>query len=515
MGIATEHGRESGAGRPLWSRLPLTSGAAATGPAQAPAGAADPGPSTGSFAPPGTASVPVPILLMLLIVIMVPIEFSFRVGSLMLTPAKVFLVLATLALLPRLARIRFQLFDVAVLAHGFWSAMTTVMIYGGSGIQGAGLYTLEFVTVYLMMRVYMQNLAQFRAVIGLLFILVVISVIAAVPEGLSGQRYIHDFARELTGFRYTYDEEYRLGLLRSASFFEHPILFGLFCSATLGLVWFTSTVSQRMWKAPIIFMGAFFAASSAPLLVFILQMWLIVIERLTRNMKKRVLKFSLFGAGVALILQLTTGRGVVGTIAMLTLNPGTTYIRRTQWQFAIDDVQRHFWFGFDPPTWTRPFWLAPSVDNNWLFMAMRSGVPAVVFLFSAMLLIWLALARRGEAVPPLFSQMRKGWGMMILAVLFVGATVAFFGKLQPLLAFYIGFGAALAACPLPRSATAEGEAPVPDTTRQVRYTRFAGNRPGPEAAMRAPDGPAAARGPAPVYARPPQEDPPPSERGRP
>lgn len=421
----------------------------------------------------GPAWVPIPILLLLIIVIMVPIEFSFRVGSLMLTPAKVFLLLATLAILPRLGQLKFHLFDGLILAHGFWSAMTTMMIYGGAGLQGAGLYTLEFVTVYLMMRVYMQSLGHFRAVVGLLFLLVALSVLMAVPEGLTGQRFIHDISRGITGFVYRYSDEYRMGILRSAAFFEHPILFGLFCSATLGLVWFTSTPGQRVWKVPVIFTGAFFAASSAPLLVFMLQMVFIFLERVTRKVKKRVMKFTVFGLGLALILELTTGRGVVGTIAMLTLNPGTTMIRRTQWNFAMDDVQRHFWFGFDPPTWTRPFWLAPSVDNNWLFMAMRSGVPSVAFLFGGILLIWLALAKRGEDVPPLFSQMRKGWGMMILSVLFVGATVAFFGKLQPLLSFYIGFGAALASCALPSPGT-RSDTPVeaPVTRPGPAYTRF-------------------------------------------
>lgn len=493
------------------------------------AGAGQAGGWAGAAVPPGPAGVagaglgagagrvPGPILLLLIIVIMIPIEFSFRVGSLMLTPAKVFLLVMTFAILPRLGQLRFHPFDAFVLAHGFWSVMTTMMIYGPAGLQSAGLYALEFITVYLMMRVYMRELAQFRAVVGLLFVLVVISVIAAIPEGLSGERYIHDFARGLTGFRYTYDEEYRLGLLRSASFFEHPILFGLFCSATLGLVWFTSTSAQRMWKAPVIFTGAFFAASSAPLLVFLLQMWFILIERVTRNVKKRVLKFAVFGGAVALILELTTGRGVVGTIAMLTLNPGTTYIRRTQWQFAIDDVQRHFWFGFDTPTWTRPFWLAPSVDNNWLFMAMRSGVPAVVFLFTGILLIWLSLARRGAAVPDLFAQMRKGWGMMILAVLFVGATVAFFGKLQPLLSFYIGFGAALAVCPLPQPGAGGGVAAPAPPARQVRYTRFdAGRRTAAaspaETAFAPPAPEAGARREGPSYARPPA-DPPASRPG--
>ena len=99
---------------------------------------------------------------------------------------------------------------------------------------------------------------------------------------------------------------------------------------------------------------------------------------------------------------------------------------------------------------------------------MRSGIPSLILLALSALFLWIAIARRDG--PPLFKNLRTGWGMMMIALVLGAATVTFFGKLQPLFAFYMGMGAALATCALP----VEGETrPASPAGRGgVRYTRF-------------------------------------------
>ena len=126
-------------------------------------------------------------------------------------------------------------------------------------------------------------------------------------------------------------------------------------------------------------------------------------------------------------MQLFTGRGVVGLAMLITINPATAYTRRAQWQFAIVDVMRNAWFGFRPETYHRPFWLAPSIDNWWLFIMMRSGIPSLVLLALCALSMWIIIARR-ESDDPLFRNLRTGWGLMMIAVILGAATVTFFGK---------------------------------------------------------------------------------------
>jgi O-antigen ligase len=205
----------------------------------------------------------------------------------------------------------------------------------------------------------------------------------------------------------------------------------------------------------------------------LIQFLLIFLERLTRGRFKRRDKVLAWTAGTfVLIMQTFTGRGVVGLVTLMTLNPSTAYTRRSQWLFAIDDVMRRPWFGFQPGAWTRPFWLAPSVDNWWLLIMMRSGIPSLILLALSALFMWIAIARRKD-VPPLFDQLRTGWGLMMIAVILGAATVAFFGKLQPLFAFYMGIGGVLATCTLPAAGepvSREGPSRGP-----MRYTRFPRN----------------------------------------
>lgn len=421
------------------------------------------------IAPVAREKAPLAIVLMLIFVLLVPIEFNLRIGPLFITTSKACLIVMTFVILPRLGEIRLKIYDWLMIAHVAWSCIALVRIYGlGSGIQSSGFYVLEVLIVYLVARIYLKTPGQFVSVVIILFWMVALNGVLAVPEGITGERYIHDFARSITGFVYDPFKEQRMGIWRSMGLFEHAILLGVFCSSLFSFVWFVSTPQQRWWRVPFVFLGTFFSASSAPLLVFVLQGWFILLERVTRSMKKRVMIFSSIAFGLWFVLQNFTNRGAIGFVSLLVLNSHTAYYRRAQWQYAIDDVQRNWMFGFNPGTFTRPYWMISSIDNYWLLIMMRSGVPALFLLFGTILFIWLALARRQET-DETFLNLRKGWGLMMVALLLAGATVTFFGKMQPLLSFYIGLGAALANCLVPQ----EGTAPSLEKTKSsISYTRF-------------------------------------------
>lgn len=410
------------------------------------------------------------ILLLLILVVMVPIEFSLKLGSLSLTASRLYLVFLTFMILPYLGDLKLRIFDWFFIAHVAWVCIAYAKIYGpGGAIEMSGSYFLEFLTVYLAARIYLQRIEQIRSVVKLLFFMAFFSAILALPEALTGVHFIHDLGTAITGITYRLNNEMRMGIYRASSFFEHPILYGVFCASSFGLMWFTSSTAQRIYRAPILMLATWFSASSAPLLVLLIQISLIIAERFTRHLKRRDKLLAWAAAAFVLAMQTFTGRGVVGIVTMITINPGTAYTRRAQWNFAIDDVLRHPWLGFIPSTYTRPFWLAPSIDNWWLLIMMRSGIPSLILLALSILFMWIAIAKRQD-VPPLFSQLRTGWGLMMIAVLLGAATVTFFGKLQPLFSFYLGMGAALATCALP--AADAGRTQIPQSSSKLHYTRF-------------------------------------------
>jgi hypothetical protein len=436
-------------------------------------------PLSDSAAPPQTAfgraypveasKSPRVIILLLILVIMVPIEFSLQIGPLFLPPARIFLIILTFMILPHVANLKLRAFDWMFIGHVAWVCVANVLIYGvGPSVQMSGSYVLEFLTVYLAARIYLQTVEDIRAVILLIVMLVLLSGALALPEALTGVRFIHDLGRSITGIVYKFDPEMRMGITRAASFFEHPILYGTFCASSFSLMWFVTSPGQRIVLAPLIMFATWLSASSAPLLTLMVQIVLLVVERLTRHIRRRDKLLGWVAGIFALVMQVFTGRGVVGLVMLMTINPGTAYTRRAQWNFAIDDVMRNPWFGFVPSTYTRPFWLAPSIDNWWLLIMMRSGIPSLILLALSALFLWIAIARRDG--PPLFKNLRTGWGMMMIALVLGAATVTFFGKLQPLFAFYMGMGAALATCALPVEGETRPASPV--GRGGVRYTRF-------------------------------------------
>lgn len=412
--------------------------------------------------------IPIAILLFLILAIMVPIEFSFYAGPLFMTASRVYLIILTFLILPHLGQLKLKAFDWFFIAHVAWTCTAYLIIYPpGQAVEMAGSYALEFLVVYLAARIFLQRVDQMRAVIILIFVMVFISGAMALPEALTGIRFVHEFGEAITGFTYRLGSEMRMGIYRAHSFFEHPILYGIFCASSFSLVWFMSTPMQRLYRAPIIAAATWLSASSAPILILLVQIGLLVIERLTRKMKRRDKALAWMTGTFVLIIEVFTGRGIVGIVTLMTINPGTAYTRRAQWNFAIDDVMRNPWFGFRPELYTRPFWLAPSIDNWWLLIMMRSGIPSLILLALSALFLWIAIARREG--PPLFSTLRMAWGMTMIAVILGAATVTFFGKLQPLFAFYMGMGAALASCYLPSN----NETPAEPAGRQGPvYTRF-------------------------------------------
>lgn len=416
--------------------------------------------------------IPVAILLFLILAIMVPIEFSFYLGPLFMTASRTYLIILTFLILPHLGKLKLRAFDWFFIAHVAWTCLAYLLIYPlGQAIEMAGSYALEFLVVYLAARIYFTNVQQMYRTVGFLFLMVILSGLLAIPEAYTHTRFIHDIASSLTGIHYRIDYDVRLGIMRAASIFEHPILYGIFCASLFSLVWYTNTPTQRAWKAPFIVVATYYSASSAPFMILALQIIFILIEWMSRNMKVRRDKvLAVFAAGFITFVQLFVGRGLVGIIALVALNPGTAYTRRAQWDYAIDDIMRRPWFGFIPGNYTRPFWLAPSIDNWWLLMMMRAGIPSLLFIGLSALLLWISIARR-QTQDQDFILFRRGWGLMFLALILGAATVTFFGKLQPLFAFYMGMGAALATFALPDQSD-KHSVPTEANPRAIRYTRF-------------------------------------------
>ena len=363
-----------------------------------------------------------------------------------------------------------------MIGYVLWVMLAYLAKRGGGGIEAAGQSFLEVAVSYLVARVFFKTPQQVVRLLLIVGVLIAILGLLAIPEAISHQRYLHNIPRMVTGIIYDMQADIRLGLLRAASTFENPILFGLFSATFLSLVWYsTLSLGARVALVAGIALSTFLSLSSAAILLLVMQIFLIMAEHASRRIPRRAPMILGMILMMVVLIETFSNRGVVRLIASkLTFNPHTGYYRLLQWEYSIDDVYANPMFGIKFENWTRPFWMTDSIDNNWLFMAMNSGVPAVFIIFVVMgLLAFRMYKRRKTMQDAVLRSLLLGWIIGMSALFLGGWTVALFGKMLPAFFFLIGLGAALVQ--MPDTADAEdGEVsdPPPQQTGR-RHSRFA------------------------------------------
>jgi hypothetical protein len=152
---------------------------------------------------------------------------------------------------------------------------------------------------------------------------------------------------------------------------------------------------------------------------------------------------------------------------------------------AEKDIPASPWIGIGLNDWIRPWFMgSSSVDNFWLLMAMRYGMPG--FLLLALGYAWgLTLAmRRDLTADPVLSQIRRAWVFTFVGLTFTLSTVHVWTSIYSFTFFMFGAGMwLLTARPAPAAATAAatvGSPAVPPGPRGPRYSRFAPARQRPD-----------------------------------
>jgi hypothetical protein len=410
----------------------------------------------------------------------VPVDLALNLSGVVLSPVRVtmiLLIVPALAVFATRPGQRLFAFDLFFFAFALWTALAMLAKYGpGQGLQAAGQFLLETLGVYVLVQAFVRTPDGFRRAVRTLFILIaILAPLAFIEAAILKEHFLINIARMLRGappLDATIAGE-RLGMQRVTSVFSHPILYGVFCATAFSMVWYaSSTFFLRILQGFVVAAAAFFALSSAPLLVLAAQFACIAIERVTRGVPARLSLIMGAAALFVIMLNLFTGRGLFGVMVLMTFSPDTAFYRRLIWENGIDDVLRAPLIGIDPVNWTRPAWMTPSIDNFYLFQAMQGGAPSVLFLLIALVLVIRRLFRRPDAVIPVaLAPLRRGWVYSAFALALCGATVHFFGTAQPYFAFIIALGAALARMEAAASDDPARAAPAPAVTEPQQRRR--------------------------------------------
>lgn len=235
----------------------------------------------------------------------------------------------------------------------------------------------------------------------------------------------------------------RLGLHRVQAFMEHAITFGLLCSVGVANSYYLlreAAMVQRLGRTGFFAFMTFVSLSSAPNIAQGMQFLMIGWDRLFGDARYKWVLLVVVASATLSVLQLASPHGLVGlVIENLAFDPTTGWGRTEIFEYGSAEVARNPWLGLGLNDWIRPWYRKGSIDNFWLVTAMRYGLPAFVLLAGGILLhLAIVLTRKG--LSPRMTDLRKGYLISWVGVIFILATVHIWGAGPLFIMAYLGAG---------------------------------------------------------------------------
>ncbi len=380
---------------------------------------------------------------------MLPTSVSVSAGGLRLSVFRVVLLVMFVPMVLTLLsgkRGKITLFDALALGHAFW-ALLALIAWGGlrQGIESGGIYIVEFLGAYLVGRLCIRSYEDFAAFARFFVVTVCVLLIFTIPEALTSVHILHDsIARAMGGPMAPFIEQ-RMGLERTFGPFDHPILYGVFSASAFSLAYFV-VAEKRLtnWRGMAMVVGValatFLSASGGPYVVLMMQIFVAGWERVLGKIHGRwKMLFGLFGL-VYLAIDLFSNRTPFHVfVTYFTFSITSAYNRILIFEYGSAEVVRNPIFGIGLGDWIRPVWMSDSMDNFWLLIAVRYGLPAWLMLVGLMGgLLWATAQRKG--LPESWRRARHAWAFTLFGITVAAATVHLWNALFVLFIFLIGAG---------------------------------------------------------------------------
>jgi hypothetical protein len=379
------------------------------------------------------------------------IPMFFHLGPVRLSPYRLFLLAAfgpLLLMWLRGAAGGVRAPDLLVLGFGLWGALTLHLSGAGATVESLGIWMLETMGAYLVGRVMVRDPEGFLA-FARTFVLIVAGLTPFLLfENLTERRLLSELIAPFGSPFFDYRMDKRMGLERAQGPFEHPILLGMFCSMAVT----AALTAFRGWKAAamavLTILATFSSLSSGAYSAVAVQLGLLGWDRALRALRRRwLLLLGLFAAAYVVVDILSNRSPLAVFISYATFQPHTAYHRILIWEYGSRTVWANPLFGIGFRDWERAAWMSSSVDNFWLLIAMRHGLPGFALIALATGLTVAAVAR-GPGGDPAGGDpadaLRARYAIMMSAICIAICTVHLWGATFAFFMFLIGAGACLA-----------------------------------------------------------------------
>lgn len=450
--------------------------------------------SSGLTAAPPGAKLALPVTLYL-VAVMLPLGFNL---------GPVYLNLVRLVLLVTVVPFTLHLFagrygrilvpDIFFFLFIFWMAVTTSINDPDRVLENVGSTSIEFIGGYVLGRACIRTPDDFIRLTRALVLMVTLTVPVAIYELITNVPLILSVLQRIPGVRTEYivdnADEMRMGLYRVQAMFPHPIHYGMFCSSAFALCYLglkgVYSDTKRYLALAVITFCTFTSLSSGALLPIFMQTGLLVWAVIFRKTEKRWLILTLLFAAMYVALEFLSNRSpIIVIMSYTTFSAWNAYWRALIFEFGIQNVWAHPWFGIGlTADWVRPRWMGPSsVDNFWLVVAMRYGLPGIILLGVGYLQpLWAVGMRKFDPARPIWG-LRRAWLIVFMGMTFSLSSVHVWSTLYSFVFFMFGAGMWFLTSPPERPPEHTGEAlpdaaaPAPGTLglalgRKTPYSRF-------------------------------------------
>jgi hypothetical protein len=370
-------------------------------------------------------------------------------------------------------RRRTTLADFSIWAMGLWMIAAEI-IRTGSLSMAVGSDVLAFVGSYMVARSFIFGELSLKEFTKAFKITAVVLIALSVLDTLSGRFFINSLVGEIfpeanRQIQQVSDlpvrgdvhrELFGVTVIRAASTFAHPILYGTFCAiASTIFLYLEQRPIRRLLYVAICLGGCILSISSGPLLSIIIAISICCYDY---ALKRSSVRWKILWAGLATsfaALFLLSNRPFGFLISHFTLDPATGYFRMLIWDNALDYIAMAPLLGNSASAWATNDILSDTVDCVWLVLALLYGLPTVGFLLLASLAACIRFGRGFDIglLDVHMRRMRTAFSLVLAMFAFIGLTVHFWDAIWMFWALCIGirvsieeFGLAVVQGPLSR-----------------------------------------------------------------
>jgi hypothetical protein len=365
------------------------------------------------------------------------------IAGLKFTPGRMAIVLL---IIPALATFfqsqrRIITADLFACALSIWIVLATTAGQGGLN-SSAGAVVLEFFGAYIIARAYFFGPVALKKLVGVFEVVIVALVLIGTVDTISGRNIVYDTVSQIFGSGAHFVPQYRFGIVRSLSTFQHSILFGAFCSVMTAIFLYAENGLRRVFFVGFSFLGTLLSIASAALSAFMIVAISYCYDRLLGNYSWRWKACWLCVATLFAMLSILSENPVKWVILHMTLDPDSGYTRLIIWDSAFQVIPQSplIGFGFNEIDMDV---IDHTIDCVWLVTMLRFGIPALILLF----LVNVAALPRSTATfkieDPFMENMRMGFLMMLTCFMLIGFTVHFWLNLWEFWGFCIGASASV------------------------------------------------------------------------